>query len=97
MEIKETQKVDVEVVVDIVCDCCGKSCNVLADVAKIWPDHVGTKEFSYMTLKANWGYFSDDKDLTKWSAQVCEKCIDEKFGFIKFKKENIHISDMFRK
>jgi len=42
-----------------------------------------------MTLVANWGYHSS-KDLQKWSAQVCEKCVDEKFSFIKFKKEEIH-------
>lgn len=60
---------------DIICDCCGKSCHT--------PDGL-----EYMELKADWGYGSD-KDLTRFTAQVCEKCVDEKFDFISFKKEEL--------
>ena len=40
-----------------------------------------------MKLEAHWGYYSESKDTEKWTAQICEKCVDEKFSFIKFKKE----------
>jgi len=63
--IKKVKK-EVDVVVDILCDCCGKSCK----------DLMG--EFQYMELNASWGY-SSKKDLEKWTAKVCEKCVDEKF------------------
>jgi hypothetical protein len=39
-----------------------------------------------MELEAHWGYDSG-KDCEKWTAHVCEKCVDEKFSFINFKKE----------
>lgn len=75
MRQTELQKKETTVVVDIICDCCGNSCNTSCG-------------FEYMELKAFWGYDSK-KDMEKWSAQVCEKCVDEKFSFIKFKKEEI--------
>ena len=42
------------------------------DIDKTW------KLFPHMKLEANWGYESN-KDLTYWKAQICEKCVDEKF------------------
>ena len=41
-----------------------------------------------MGLKADFGYGSK-KDMERWTAHVCEKCVDEKLSFIKFKKEGI--------
>jgi len=57
--------------VDITCDCCGKSCS--------------KKEYGYeyLLLSAKWGYTSK-KDLETWEAYLCEQCVDEKLGFIKF-------------
>lgn len=76
---KKVQK-EVEEVVDILCDCCGKSCK----------DEMG--EFQFMELKAYWGYGSN-KDMTKWSAKVCEKCVDEKFStMVKFQIMDQHIN-----
>ena len=40
----------------------------------------------FMSLSESWGYYSN-KDLQTWTAQICEKCIDEKLDFINFKKE----------
>ena len=37
-------------------------------------------------LETHWGYHSG-KDMQKWTAQICEKCVDEKLSFINFKKE----------
>ncbi len=41
-------------------------------------------ELNYMTLKAHWG-FDTNKDQEEWEAHICEKCVDEKFEFIRFK------------
>jgi hypothetical protein len=38
-----------------------------------------------MTMAAEWGYNSN-KDMENWKAHICEKCVDEKFNFIKFVK-----------
>ena len=72
------------VVVDVICDSCGKSCKVYITADK------RAFNFQYMTLEATWGYGSD-KDTEKWSADICEKCVDKKFKFIKFKKEDCDI------
>lgn len=73
-------KKSVIVTTDVICDCCGKSCKVYIDAKE---KHFN---FQYMTLEATWGYGSD-KDTEKWSAQVCEKCVDKKFKGVNFKKE----------
>lgn len=71
MEILEKKTKEVDEIKDIICDCCGNSCNK------------GDYGFEYMTLKTSWGY-SSNKDMETWSAQLCEKCVDEKLNFIKF-------------
>lgn len=90
MEVREIQNKKTEVVVDILCDCCGKSCKVYEGVIDN-PGRIDVGErsfdFEFMKMEATWGYHSD-KDTQKWSAQICEKCVDEKFSSIKFKKEN---------
>lgn len=90
MKTTEIQLKKSEVVTDITCDCCGKSCKVYE--GKIENDmRVDNGEmfykFEYLKLETHWGYRSG-KDTEKWSAQICEKCVDEKLSFIKFKKEN---------
>lgn len=50
-----------EVVTDVICDCCGKSCNT-----EYGPE--------YMKLEASWGFMSNH-DLENWSAQICEECV----------------------
>lgn len=90
MEIKETKKRNVEIITDIICDCCGESCKKYESTVDnpIRHDH-GEKFYvhEFMKLEAHWGYYSESKDTEKWTAQICEKCVDEKFSFIKFKKE----------
>jgi len=76
MKIKTKENREIEVITDILCDSCGKSCKTDVD-------------YEYMTLEANWGY-GTEKDLEKWSAHLCEDCVDEKLSFIKFKKSNIN-------
>lgn len=86
MEIIEKQQISLNVITDILCDCCGKSCKVREDEITN-PSNIRFAQkdyqFSYMELHANWGFWSN-KDLEKWSAKICEKCVDEKLGFIKF-------------
>ena len=89
MKKTEIQKRKTEVTTDIICDCCGKSCKVyeavVANEARL--DHGEIFQgFEFMELEAHWGYDSG-KDCEKWTAHVCEKCVDEKFSFINFKKE----------
>ena len=62
-----------DVIKDIICDCCGKSCST---------EYGG----ECMKLSANWGFMSN-KDLQLWEARICEQCVDEKLGFIKFSKQ----------
>jgi hypothetical protein len=72
-----SKKVEVDVLEDVICDSCGNSCR-------------NSNNFEYMTLNNYWGYGSN-KDGEMWEAHVCEKCVDEKFKFIKFRKENYMI------
>lgn len=67
----------VEVLTDIKCDSCGKSCKT--------PEPIGG--FEFMELKANWG-FNSEFDLQTWSAKICESCVMKKLReFINFKVE----------
>jgi hypothetical protein len=89
MEIKEIQNKKVEIITDIICDSCGQSCKVREDIIDndLRLDHVQPSySFEFMDLEAHWGYDSG-KDCESWSAQICEKCVDEKLSFIKFKKK----------
>lgn len=67
MEYFKQQSVKTDVLIDIICDHCGGSCMV----------EFGNYEF--MKLDASWGYGSK-KDFEKWSAHICEKCVDELFN-----------------
>ncbi len=80
MEIKEIQAIEQSVVVDVICDSCGQSC-------KVPEGNVMAGHMEYMKLEANWG-FDSGKDLEKWVAHICEKCVDEKLNFVKFLKSN---------
>lgn len=90
MKKKEKHQRKVDIVVDIICDCCGNSCKVGEGIVDndLRDDHGQPfYDFEYMELNANWGYNSG-KDFQSWKAQVCEKCVDERFGFIKFEKSD---------
>lgn len=92
MEIKEVQKLKTQVVTDILCDICGASCKVSEGICDndLRIDHGEVhREFEYMHLKAIWGYRTK-KDNEKWTAYVCEKCVDEKLvPLIKFKTQEL--------
>jgi hypothetical protein len=75
IEYKPVEKTELDIS-NVLCDCCGKSC------------YDGNINFEYMTMQSSWGYYSN-KDLETWTAQICEKCVDEKFGFINFQKQGL--------
>jgi len=83
-------KKSVEVVTDVICDSCGKSCKVYLDQKK------KSFNFEFMTLDAHWGY-GTGKDMERYQAQVCEKCVDKKLSpIIKFRKSEMHLSTMIQ-
>jgi hypothetical protein len=76
---KEFKFVEQEVLVDILCDSCGKSCK---------GERPLSRNFHRMNLSVKWGYGSKH-DLEEWSAQICEACVLEKLEpIIKFNKES---------
>jgi len=90
MEKKETQNQNIEVICDVICDSCGKSCKVYESIVdnEVRPDF-GQKFYVFESMKliVDWGYHSN-KDTERWTADICEKCVDEKFSFVKFHKTN---------
>jgi len=84
-DIKKKIRKTVEVVTDILCDCCGKSCKVKSIIG-------GQPQYEFMELKAFWG-FNSKKDLAKWSAKVCESCVDKKLSkIINFEVQDLQIN-----
>ena len=73
MKKEEMVTKETKTITDIICDSCGNSCDT---------DY----GFEYMKLESNWG-FSSNKDFERWTAEICEKCVDDKFKFITFKKD----------
>lgn len=74
MKIIKIELVENNVLTDIICDSCGKSCKTEYGM-------------SHMNLETDWGY-SSKKDGETWTAQICEECVDKHLGFIKFQKKN---------
>ena len=79
MEITEKRQIEQEVVIDIVCDVCGQSC-----ASPFGPER--------MVLTAVWGY-SSGKDGEAWTADLCEKCVDNMLTFVNFNKKYTSCAD----
>ena len=58
-----------QVLEDIVCDICGKSCKGGSDL------------YEFSKFEATWGYGSH-KDTEQWGGEFCEECSDKIKGFI---------------
>ena len=80
MEIKSVIDVKTEVTTDIICDSCGESWKIFID------DNKTLYYYDIMELKSDFNY-SSNKDGQEWTAQICEKCVDEKLSFINFHKK----------
>ena len=62
MRIIKREKAEIEVLKDITCDCCGKSCK-----------QVNSPDYEFAQIKADWGYYSQ-RDGDKWECDLCESC-----------------------
>ena len=62
---KEKEMAEHEIIKDVICNMCGKSCKPYDGF-----DH----GFSCATLTAHWGYFSDNRDGEIHEAHLCQKC-----------------------
>lgn len=65
--------VEAEVITDITCDLCKKSCNRGTDKDTDCPDQ--PLAFEYATLDVNWGY-STKRDGERRSFHICEACYE---------------------
>ncbi len=74
MKKHERELKEQDVLKDVVCDSCGKSCDT-------------EYGFEFMQMSATWG-FDSKKDMQKWDAQLCEECVDKHMGFVKFQKQD---------
>ena len=64
---------EVEVIEDITCDCCGKSCKTPCD-------------YEYATIDVTWG-FSSNKDGEAHLAYLCESCYDKMLEVMRIKPQ----------
>lgn len=91
MKTTETVNNKVKITKEVTCDICGQSCGKYLGVVdnESAPDFgQDIYSFEFMELSSHWGYDSN-KDCEKWTAQVCEKCVDTHLvSLIKFKKED---------
>lgn len=62
------EKRDVEVVSDVICNLCGKTCNAAKGQEE-------TPSYEFATISASWGYFSTH-DMDVHEAHVCNLCYD---------------------
>lgn len=76
-EIYEKQQIEEDILIDILCDSCGKSCKVESSFSG------GLYEFAQFI--AGWGYGSR-KDGDQWNFLLCEDCADRVYEFIKGEK-----------
>ena len=74
-----TKEVEQNVLTDIQCDCCGKSC---LDNQKM--------NFEYAHIVAHWGYCSS-RDTEVWICDLCEDCAVKTKEFIESLGGHIHI------
>lgn len=80
MRIYNTQVT--KVLSTVYCDVCGSSCT--KDTGSLNP----ATEHEYATLKADWGYFSQ-QDGIKYKIEICEQCFHHILNFIREKRKNI--------
>lgn len=67
--MKKIAEKTIEVIDDVTCDVCGKSCK----------DHIDNIESAL--LSAYWGY-SSKKDGLNYEVDLCENCFDKVLEFI---------------
>jgi hypothetical protein len=75
-----------EVLLDISCDICGKSCQRLLQYGS-----PPICDYEYATLSATWGYDSK-KDQEEHEFHICEDCYDKMVKYIKKQGGQVRIS-----
>lgn len=70
---------------ELKCNCCGKAIEVLTE-SGICED--------YLLITKKWGYFSN-KDLTKHSFIICEKCYDNWIKTFTLPVEEMAVTELF--
>jgi hypothetical protein len=65
MELRRTKQT--EEVIGYICDVCGNSCLKVSGVQ-------GLDSTEHAVLSAEWGYWSEGKDLTRHECHLCEHC-----------------------
>lgn len=80
--MKTYKKKTVEVVDQILCDCCGQSCT------KEFPTTKPSFDHEYASIEATWGYLSN-QDGIQYDIQICETCFTEVLNFIKDKRRKV--------
>jgi len=73
MEMLEKKLTDE--VIGYTCDICGQSC-----YKEDGPNRIHSTE--YALLRADWGYWSDDKDGSVHECHMCETCYNKVRNFI---------------
>ena len=68
MEIRSTKQT--EEVIGYECDVCGNSCFKVAGEQR---EH----STEYAALTAEWGFWSEGKDLTRHECHLCESCYEK--------------------
>jgi hypothetical protein len=68
MEMRQTKQT--EEVIGYVCDVCGNSCFKVAGQQRM-------DSTEYAVLSAEWGFWSDGKDLTRHECHLCELCYEK--------------------
>lgn len=82
IEKLQGQRGTAEVMTDVTCDICGKSC---------WFEHSG---YEFAQFWAHWGYGSN-KDGINWFCDLCESCAEKIKAHIESLKGTVRIENYF--
>lgn len=74
MKITETKTYKAEIIKDVLCDVCGKSC------CKFTKNKLIATESA--TIIADWGYYSD-RDGKQYHIDICENCFCGVLAYLK--------------
>lgn len=79
MQKIEKQKIESDIVVDVICDLCGESTKTFNNC----------DPFSYGTLSFSGGYGSDSHDNERVQMDLCEVCV---FTIVRLRRSGVYIS-----
>lgn len=68
---------------EIYCNCCGK----------LICEEKQQETTSYLAIKKQWGYFSNEKDGQVHSMDICETCYDKMIEAFAIAPETEHVTE----